>query len=311
MNTHGSITSTVIIATRNRLNDILVCLESLSQQTEAATEIIVVDSSDVPLNQQAAFNTIFTAEHFPYSVCVYHHTGPGAAYQRNEGAKLATGQVLHFLDDDTKLMPTYIQEMNNVFAQNVQYGGGMGCVLNVGQKVWSLDRLLRCIFLLQRDYASGNFTWSGMPTHVYGTTEFKEIEVLGGCCMSYRAEVFRKYLFDEQLGRYSYMEDCDTSLRVSRTRLLFYHPGAQLYHYHSPASRDSVEDNRAIFIRNYSYLFFKNFYPRNKFKIFAYGWSVIGLFLQALLIRNRAYVRGYIKGLRWYYAKQVVRKGAV
>jgi hypothetical protein len=88
---------------------------------------------------------------------------------------------------------------------------------------------------------------------------------------------------------------------VSLKGKLFFNPAAQLYHYHSPVSRDKVVANRAMFIHNYSYLFFKNFYPYNKFKVIFYSWSILGLFVEALLYRRLDYVKGYWQGLRKYY----------
>ena len=126
---------------------------------------------------------------------------------------------------------------------------------------------------------------------------FKDVQVLGGCCMAYRSWVFKKHLFDEALERYAYMEDCDFSRRVSYDYPLFFNPEAKLRHLGSPVARDKVIDNRAMYIKNYRYLFFKNFYPKNKWKIVAYWWSIVGLFVQALVMWNMDYIKGYWKGL--------------
>ena len=119
--------------------------------------------------------------------------------------------------------------------------------------------------------------------------------------MAYRRRVFAKHRFDERLGGYAYMEDCDLSARVSFESRLLFNPEARLFHFHSPASRDAVVKNKAMLMHNYSYLFFKNFYPKNRLKIIAYAWSVAGLFLEALIIRRWDYIRGYANGLRQFY----------
>jgi len=54
-------------------------------------------------------------------------------------------------------------------------------------------------------------------------------------------------------------------------------------------------------VHNYSYLFFKNVYPQNKIKIFAYCWSIIGLYVQALLYRQWDEIKGYTRGLQHFY----------
>ena len=89
------------------------------------------------------------------------------------------------------------------------------------------------------------------------------------------------------------MEDADISWRASQEGLFFYQPLACLYHYASPVARDSAIENRAMFIRNYRYLFFKNVYPKNRLRIIAYWWTIIGLYLKALLLRDSASLKGY------------------
>lgn len=295
------ITTSVIICTRNRLDDIILCLNSVAQQTKVPEELLVIDSSTQPINQYEKFQAVFNNQLFPQSQLIYKHTKPGLTYQRNVGIALSSKEIIYFFDDDTILEATYLQEMNLIFDSNPQYAGGMGSITNIDPKKNNLHRLLRIMFLLQRDYASGKFTTSGIPTHPYGTTTFKRIEVLGGCCMAFRSSILECYKFDEHLTRYAYMEDCDIARRISFERPLFYNPKARLKHLASPLSRDAIIDNRAMFIKNYSYLFFKNFYPRNKFKILAYSWSILGLFIEAILLRNKDCLKGYCKGLRDYY----------
>lgn len=293
------LTTSVIICTRNRIADIVPCLESLILQTALPEEIIIVDSSDRSLQEYDEFNRLFNERRFARAQLKYIHTSPGLTYQRNKGIDLATGDVVHFLDDDVILTSHYLASMRTVFEENHAYAGGMGTITNIpvpARLNW--HRMLRYIFLLQRDYASGNFTLSGMPTHAYGTKKFKEVHVLGGCCMAYRSWVFKKYRFDEQLKRYGFMEDCDFSRRVSYEYPLFYNPAARLAHNPSASNRDGIIDNRAMYIKNYRYLFYKNVYPKNRFKIVAFWWSIAGLFIEALLTRNLLYLQGYWQGLQ-------------
>lgn len=295
------IKSSVIICTRNRLHDLLLCLESLALQAQQMYELIIVDSSDRPLSHDVEFTQRFNSSVFKNVRLDYVHTFPGLTYQRNVGIERATGDIVYFFDDDVILEPTYLYEMNLFFKQNPAYGGGMGSITNIPKKQTGWQRVVRALFLLQRDYSNGKFTWSGMPTHAYGMDIMQDVEVLGGCCMAFKKELIVHCKFDEKLTRYAYMEDCDASCRVSRLAPLIYNPRARLRHNNSPLARDKVIDNRAMFIKNYSYLFFKNFYSRSKIRIFGYAWSVTGLFIEALLIRNSGYIQGYIKGLKDFY----------
>lgn len=227
----------------------------------------------------------------------YLHTNPGLTYQRNVGIAHATGEVIYFFDDDVILDKAYLYEMSAIFQHHPEYAGGMGTISNVKRGSWRYQ-LFRRFFFLPRERASGTFTWSGMPTHPYGTHQFKVVEVLGGCCMAFRADVLKKHLFDEQFHGYAYMEDSDIARRISYESPLFFNPRAQLQHLESPVARDRLIDNSAMFIYNYRYLFFKNFYMHNRLKIVAHWWSLGGLFLEGILLRDWQRLRGYWRGLR-------------
>jgi GT2 family glycosyltransferase len=301
-NMEKKLTSALIICTRNRCTDVVNALASVTQQTRMPEEIIIVDSSDHKLSEQPLFKDFFVSEKFPGARLLYYHTNPGLPYQRNVGVTLATTKLVHFIDDDVLLESEYLAQMCAPFEADHTYLGGMGTVINLPKKKLEIFRFIRRLFFLQRNYAPGNFTLSGMPTHAYGTSEFKAVQALGGCCMSYRKIIFLKHRFDETLGRYAWMEDCDFSWRVSRDGALFFNPAARLQHLNSPVSRDSQMAISKLFMKNYSYLFFKNFYPRNRLRIFAYWWTIVGLFLEALVIRDRHHVRGYVQGL-WQYRR--------
>lgn len=294
----------MVICTRNRCDDLLRTLHSIAQQTKAPEELIIVDSSTNPVQNEPSFAATFSQSFFPATRLIYLHTNPGLPYQRNQGVAKATGDIVHFLDDDVELDANYLSSMNEVFKQNPQYGGGMGEVKNIPHSFrYKAYCLLGQIFLLQRNFASGNFTLSGMPTHAYGTRKLKDVQALGGCCMSYRRTVFSTHQFDESLGGYAFMEDCDFSLRVSREMPLFFNPSATMLHLVSPLARDGIVKNRAMLISNYSYLFFKNIYPKGRWKIIFYCWSVVGLFVVALCKREWLGIKGYWQGLKNYYFK--------
>jgi GT2 family glycosyltransferase len=292
------LSSSIIVCTRNRLNDIILLIPSVCAQTQPPDEFIIVDSSPLPLTQSQTFVDLFDQKKFLHTRLIYvHTTQAGSAHQRNVGAHNARADILYFFDDDTIVRPDYLEQMNTMFNNNPEYAGGMGSVSNISPKKYSLDRFLRYIFLLQRDYSSGKFTFSGMPTHAYGTDRIKNVEVLGGCCMAYKRDIFLSYLFDTNLGQYAYLEDADLSWRVSRTHKLFYLPYARLIHTKSPLNRATITSRKALFLKNYRYLFFKNIYPHSKKMIVMHWWSIIGLFVCALAAGDMQSLRGYFRGL--------------
>lgn len=258
-------------------------------------QIIVVDSSDIPLKDDVYFEKYFSSALFGNTQLLYLHTSPGLPYQRNCGIKKNNGDVVYFFDDDIIANPAYLQMMQTTFEKHPEYGGGMGALANVIPKQSYYSWISR-LFLLADKPGGGTFTAAGMPTMPYGSTIFKEVKVLNGCA-AYRRAVFKKHQFDEQLIGYAVFEDCDMAKRVSRDYRLFYQPVAVLDHKESSAARDSRVAFYAQYFRNYSYLFFKNFYPESRWRVFAYLWAVCGLFGKALLSGNGQALVGYVRAI--------------
>lgn len=291
-------TISVILCTYNRHADLYNCLVSLSKQTLAPNEIIIIDASPDGWDDYPELTQIFNHSHFPQTTLHYLKSQKGLTLQRNLGIRTATRDFIYFFDDDVILEPTYLQAMHDIFIHNRRYVAGMGTITNVAPKQLSLHRMFRKIFLLQHEHGSGNFTASGIPTHPYGTSEFKDVEILGGCCMAFRTHVLKKHQFDTALATYAYMEDADIACSIRKEGQIFFNPAARLQHIQSPAARDGVFINRAMLMRNYRYLFAKNFARTHYMRYVAHWWSILGLCLEAVILRQPEALKGYLHGLQ-------------
>ena len=294
--------TSVILCTRNRVDEVIRFTESLYNQIELPDEYIVVDSSSVPLHSNKKFVDPF--EKMQKKIDLHYiYSKPGLTKQRNIGIKEATGDVLYFFDDDVILSPNFLQIMNKTFNDNPDYMGGMGSFIGMPKlttKEW-LIKLFNHFFLLPHNYSNGKFRKSGFAQYPYGTNEFKEVEVLGGGLTGYRKEIFFDFAFDENLTGYSYMEDVDFSRRVSYKYKLFYNPEAKLEHLHAESGRDNIRNNRKMIMVNHRYFFFKNFYPGNKLFIVAHWWSILGLIISSFIFRPKDAIeatKGYLDGLK-------------
>lgn len=288
----------VVLCTYNRHADLHTCLTSLSTQTLPPNEIIIVDASSDAWDNHPELIELFSHTHFPHTALHYLKSPKGLTLQRNLGLRTATREFIYFFDDDVILEPTYLYNMHEAFVRHPQYVAGMGTITNITPKKNNLHRLFRKLFLLQHEHGSGNFTASGIPTHPYGTQQFKEVEILGGCCMAFRAHIVKKHQFDTALATYAYMEDADIACRIRQDGPLFFNPAARLQHIQSPAERDAMFANRAMLMRNYRYLFTKNFSTHNPLRILAHWWSITGFFLEAILLRQSDAYKGYLHGLQ-------------
>jgi glycosyltransferase involved in cell wall biosynthesis len=101
----------VVICSYNRAAYIGGALDSLYQQTASKDnfEVIVVDNNSTDGTEQvvAKWRAENQEGHFHYST----ETNQGASFARNNGAKLAKGGWLCFMDDDATATPSFIENI--------------------------------------------------------------------------------------------------------------------------------------------------------------------------------------------------------
>lgn len=294
----------VIISTKNRTQDAITCLKSISIQTLLPDEIIIVDSSDT--DQLKAEFSAFHGLNIKYV-----RSKPGLTLQRNIGIKTSSGDILIFLDDDITLHKDYIKEIMHVFGSSRvrPIGGVTGQIVNAGkaktmvQKLCGfIDEVFAGLFFLVRS-GGGGFQLSGFPTILRkGSRNIKNVEFLYGCNMAFTREVISRFEFDENLCGYGWGEDDDIAYRVSREHQNIYTPFARIILNNvSPSTGGSNYALMKMGIENHYYLFRKNF-PQDFKHRAAFYWSVVGLFVReaitTLIKQDSNGLRGLMKGVK-------------
>jgi GT2 family glycosyltransferase len=101
----------VVIATRDRPNDLRRCLESLARQrTRRRLEIVVVD------NSPDSGETASLVRDFPGVVFVSERRR-GLSYARNRGIMAAAGDIIITTDDDVSCPPEWVERLAAPFAR--------------------------------------------------------------------------------------------------------------------------------------------------------------------------------------------------
>src|SRR5579859_1880636 len=203
----------LIVATKDRPEDLRKLLHSLCQQTIGPAEIVVVDASRQSVEPIIA--------EFPQLTTRYlSHWPPSAAAQRNAGIRACDphSTLLGFADDDTTFEPQAFANMIR-FWENAETDV-LGAAFNFrnlprrGNSFLKHSALAEWLGLYSPK--PGSVSLSGWQTVVGEVTETQFVEWLPSGASVFRREVFSKDVFDEFFQSYSYLEDLDFSYTISR-----------------------------------------------------------------------------------------------
>ncbi|MGD0170550.1 MAG: glycosyltransferase [Halobacteriota archaeon] len=319
----------VVIPTKNRPHDVLKAISSVENQSSRPAEIVIVDASDED-GLEALVNNNSSGE----IRIEYIRSVAGLTHQKNIGIQKSSGDIVLVLDDDIILKEDYVKEILNVFnntdfnrigcvygnqippnegKNNVRKKGSFAYSITVALKT-RINTLIRTLFFLQKPSTTGKFRLSGYSTYPAPSNpgaNVSETEGAPGGYTAYSREVWDEFRFDENLKGYSWGEDDDFSVRVSRKYKNIFNPKAKVIH-HSKSSKGANYAYSKMRIENHHYLFEKNF-PHALRNRFAYNMSVLGTFLfeleNAIVHRNSEGVKGFLDGLRVVH-KKTIRGGA-
>ncbi len=298
--------ASVVIPTYHRPQELVDCLQSVLNQTVKPAEVIVIDDGALdawPLEREFHDAGIRYLGH--------RKSPPGLTASRNAGIRLATGDIIFFLDDDVVLKPEYLERILDVYQrdESVRVGAVGGWILDREPPIWpNYFRYAIDLCILNSGTREGRVLPSGFCVD-FGTTPFpirqvQEVDFLPGGASSFRREVFREETFSESFRGYGLGEDKEFSRRVARKWRLVVQPEAQLWHHESPAMRYDKRRRGRETIR-FRHRFFREAAWRGWWSWVFFLWALGGYFLVRGLIalvsfRRAEYARvlGMFEGVR-------------
>lgn len=219
----GAVRISVIVSTRNRAEQLPLCLDALIRQEDVAAgayEVIVVDNASRDHTRQVVEKMQQQSEQVRY----LYEEKLGLSAARNAGVAQARGAIICFVDDDAIPSPHYLAEILSSFAncRATCVGGKIVAAWPDGAAPpWFTPR-----------YA-----------HVVAQTSFGEAarplarnEFPFGANIAFRKEVFQKLGgFDENLGKRGgnniWGEEIDLCHRLQEMGFsFFYNPRALVWH---------------------------------------------------------------------------------
>lgn len=120
------LTASIVILTNDRPELLRNALLSIAGQTVTPKEVIVVDDSSVLHNETVAVirKTVTTVP------VITRNTEHSISYGRTVGAKLASGDIVIYLDDDCAAEPDYVEKFLRHFTRDPRTAAVFGRIIN-------------------------------------------------------------------------------------------------------------------------------------------------------------------------------------
>lgn len=295
----------VIIATYNRPDDLADCVQSLENQFDPPSEIIVVDDGSYDQNKK-----ILDTENKEKIVHV-EGSQEGLGSARNMGIEVANGEIIAFVDDDVILPPNWTQELKRAYEEFPEAAGIGGHVLNYTPteinkaRIDSFGyRLLQGFRQVFFQHKLGKVSPVGIlwAPHTLRTGGPRKVEVLQGCNMSFRSEVAKAYTFDDWYGTSgsAAAEEIDFGAKVSADgQTIIYHPRIVAIHRRTLNTESGARSGGPNYgnVTNLSYFLLNH--PEKS----AGNVLLLALFIgvYSLLKRDPGYLRGLLTGVSEFY----------
>ena len=213
--------TSLIIPTKNRSDKIVELINRLFFFKIEFNEIIVVDSSNI---DQAKIIQVECEK----NNIKYYHTRASTSHQRNFGlTKVKYNNYIMFMDDDIIPLDDTFQKMDECIDKysgdsNI---GGFGFNQTQDIKYSFLDKLKNIGLVGYFDiYPSvpGKVAKSGWHSKIENLKEDILADWVFTAMCIYKREDIKNFKFDESFGEYSYLEDLDFSLNLSKKNKKIY-----------------------------------------------------------------------------------------
>jgi glycosyltransferase involved in cell wall biosynthesis len=227
----------VVIATLDRVDSLMVVLDCLDRQTQPPLEIIIAVAGDPP----ALVAALAQRPSGPAPIRLLPCPEKSAGRQRNAAAALATGDVLAFLDDDIEFSPTLLAEVLPHFSATFPPALGALSPRIAGTDSPPPGRITRWYYRCQAGYTHADYGGrlfgvgiNRLPAFASGAPLLVPVEWLPSTCLFIRADIFHRLKFPDFTG-YSFAEDVHLTARVAREAPLYFQREPAIIHHSLPS----------------------------------------------------------------------------
>lgn len=277
----------IVIPTKDRVDDLNELLNSILRQTALPKEVIVVDDSENCETRKLITqkNEDFLRKGTSLKYLHGNEKNKGISVARNIGAINSSGEIICFIDDDIILHRDFIKEILRVYETYPNAMGVQGYVVNARPYSVLSNALNKVCADFPRTYFERNKCITFPFVYPYPLTRMIECEWSRGTNSSYKKEILKNFKFDEKLKGYSLCEDMDISYRIQKRypHSLYITPYARAFHKNSTVAR--ISDKHFIYkMAAYpTYFFYKNIKQTLLNNIIFYWGFFVGSFVLKII----------------------------
>lgn len=261
----------VIVPTKNRGEDLVNFIKSLSMQSTLPSELIVVDQSDDFQHIDYCKKLIPTGIKLTY---IHDKKISGLVEAKYVGYLMSSNDIICFLEDDLLLDYCFIEKIFSGFQLYPEMIGCSGLIVNKPD----YGIFYRFFYNL---FHRGMFYDPRITIGNKSSDKFTLCHILSGGISSWRAFVFDVVPFE--LNNYFFMlEDFDFSSRVHAKDLgpCFVNTEAKVTHLYSPVNRP--KEVLRLKIKTKEYVLFYRLRKNSKFSFCSFLWLLFGLFFESI-----------------------------
>ncbi len=218
---------TVAVCTRNRTKDVAQCLDAISNLDYTNLDILVIDNAPSDDNTQ-----LLLKNNYP-NMRYIREPRPGLNWARNRAIVESRGEIIAFTDDDVMVDKRWVNELANLFVENLEVMAVTGLVVP-----YELETKSQVLFEIYGGFGRGFerkwFRTRGkkVPWTLLGAGQFGT-----GANMAYRRCIFNEIgYFDPALDVGTVTNgggDLEMFFRILKEgHTLVYEPGAFVRHRH-------------------------------------------------------------------------------
>jgi GT2 family glycosyltransferase len=226
----------IVVVTFNQVGHTYACLEALLAHADVPYELVVVDNA-------SSEATARLLDRLRDVTVLRNETNVGFGKACNQGAEVARGEFLLFLNNDARIAPGCLSALVDAARADARCGA-VG-----GKLVWPDGRLQEAGAIVWQDGTAEGYGRGSDPS----APEFsyrREVDFCSGALLLVRRELFAAIGgFDDRFAP-AYYEDADLCMAIRRRdHRVVYEPRARALHHEHGSS--STEDAWAQIVRNH------------------------------------------------------------